>query len=239
MTKNLQTKNRILELLKKRKMTVTEISEDLGISKSTASQHVSELVRMKLIEQEYNPHFKKVKYYKALGLSSNAINYRYDGVVGKIVGISVVALLGAILIAMALIGFGSHYHNTANATTNVSNALGGALACPVLLIYNNPNTSIIYSIVNAVASGYPCQMTYIDINTSSFTEALGSLKYISENGTVYIPSDGFNYTLSNIQIANLETAVNEGHCYDLKALQFFGIRFSVEKGITCKANIYS
>ncbi|MEM0202313.1 MAG: winged helix-turn-helix domain-containing protein, partial [Candidatus Micrarchaeaceae archaeon] len=187
MTKNLQTKNKILELLKKRKMTVTEISEDLGISKSTASQHVSELTKMRLIEQEYNPHFKKVKYYKALGLSGNAINNGYNRMGKVVAGASIVALLGAILIAIALIGFGAHYHNIANATTNTTSALGGALACPMLLVYNNPNTSTIYSIVNDVASGYPCQMTYIDTNASSFTQALGGLKYISDNGTVYIP----------------------------------------------------
>ncbi|MEM3019866.1 MAG: winged helix-turn-helix domain-containing protein [Candidatus Micrarchaeaceae archaeon] len=239
MTKNLQTKSRILNLLKKRKMTITEISQDLGISKSTASQHMSELARMNLVEQEFNPHFKKVKYYKATGSSSSASNQEYGKISRAIVGISIVAALGAALIFLALVGSAAHYHVRTNTTTENAGIRGNALSCPVMLIYNNPNTSVIYHIVNGIADGDPCQMAYINGNTSSFTQALGGLKYISDNGTVYVPSARFNYTLSSTQVTDLEASVDNGYCYDLKALQFFGIKFSIPSGTSCKASIYS
>ncbi len=239
MTKNLQTKSRILNLLKKRKMTITEISQDLGISKSTASQHMSELARMNLVEQEFNPHFKKVKYYKATGSSSSASNQEYGKISRAIVGISIVAALGAALIFLALVRSAAHYHVRTNTTTENAGIRGNALSCPVMLIYNNPNTSVIYHIVNGIADGDPCQMAYINGNTSSFTQALGGLKYISDNGTVYVPSARFNYTLSSTQVTDLEASVDNGYCYDLKALQFFGIKFSIPSGTSCKASIYS
>ena len=239
MTKNLQTKGRILNLLKKRKMTITEISQDLGISKSTASQHMSELARMNLVEQEFNPHFKKVKYYRATGSSSSASNQGYGKISRAIVGVSIVAVLGAVLIFLALAGSAAYYHASTNTTTENAGTPGNALSCPVILIYNNPNTSVIYRIVNGIADGNPCQMAYINENTSSSTQTLEGLKYISDNGTVYVPSVKFNYTVSSSQVANLEASVDNGYCYDLKALQFFGIKFAMPSGTSCKTSIYS
>ena len=239
MTKNLQTKSRILNLLKKRKMTITEISQDLGISKSTASQHMSELAKMNLVEQEFNPHFRKVKYYRATGSSNSASNHEYGKISRAIIGISIVAVLGAVLIFLALVGSVAYYHTRTNTTTENAGTPGNALSCPVILIYNNPNTSVIYRIVNGIAGGNACQMAYINGNTSSFTQALGGLKYVSDNGTVYVPSAKFNYTLSSTQVANLEASVDSGYCYDLKALQFFGIKFTMPSGTSCKASIYS
>lgn len=64
MTKTLETKKRILELLKKRAMTVSELSKELKLSGATVSQHLLEMQEMDAIEKIDNLHFKKLKYYK-------------------------------------------------------------------------------------------------------------------------------------------------------------------------------
>lgn len=64
MTKTLETKKRILELLNKKEMTVSELSKQLKLSGATVSQHLLELQEMDAIEKIDNLHFKKLKYYK-------------------------------------------------------------------------------------------------------------------------------------------------------------------------------
>ena len=64
MSKTLETKKKILDLLKEREMTVTELSQILGLSGPTIAQHISELQAMGAIEKMDNEHFKKLKFYK-------------------------------------------------------------------------------------------------------------------------------------------------------------------------------
>ena len=65
MTKTLQTKRKILNLLKNRDMTLSEMSRELGLSPATVSQHLDELRSMDAVEKLGNEHFRKLKYYHA------------------------------------------------------------------------------------------------------------------------------------------------------------------------------
>lgn len=64
MSKIWGTKKKILELLSKRKMTLTELSNSLKLSPSTVSQHIDELTLRGAIERVESEFAKKWKYYR-------------------------------------------------------------------------------------------------------------------------------------------------------------------------------
>lgn len=235
MGKTLETKNRILKLLKEKKMTVTEISEALGLAKSTVSQHISELTDIGRVEQEDNSHFKKIKYYKT---AERRVNDEEEGKAnGYAIGISVIAVIGIMLFAIAYLSF---RNVPINQTTTISgnNTGAGVFSCPILLIFRNPNSTEVYNIIEGIADGDPCYMTYIAANESRFTANMGSLGYTAHNGTLYVPSMNLIYRISSKQIGNLESNVDNGYCYDEEALGFFNVSFTAPK-VRCKAAIFS
>ena len=59
------TKKRILDMLSSRKMTLTELSDRLGLAPSTINQHLRELLDAGAIRQVNNPFILKWKYYEA------------------------------------------------------------------------------------------------------------------------------------------------------------------------------
>lgn len=65
MSKELETKARILELLKAKDMTVVELSVELGLSRATVRQHISELRAVGAIEEIPDAYFRKHISYKA------------------------------------------------------------------------------------------------------------------------------------------------------------------------------
>ena len=64
MSKTWDTKNRIVEMLGGKKMTLTEISEKLDLAPSTVNQHIKELLQAGAIRQVPNPFILKWKYYE-------------------------------------------------------------------------------------------------------------------------------------------------------------------------------
>ncbi len=64
MGKTNETKKKIVKLLRKKNMTVTELSRELGLSTATVDQHMEELASMGLVAKQENEHFKKLKYYR-------------------------------------------------------------------------------------------------------------------------------------------------------------------------------
>ena len=63
-SKTWDTKNKIIELLGKKKMNLTELSKELDLAPSTVSQHINELLGAGAIQQVYNPFIIKLKYYE-------------------------------------------------------------------------------------------------------------------------------------------------------------------------------
>lgn len=140
MGKTLQTKKRILSLLRKREMTATELSDELGLSTATISQHLEELQGMGTVEKVENEHFKKLKYYRIKReVNMNMAKY----VIGALV---IIAVLGGIYLYIGKMKT-SPYTNatvpsrsTSTATNSTINStipitpggVGGAFACPLI-----------------------------------------------------------------------------------------------------------
>ena len=91
MSKTLETKKKILELLENRKMTITELSKELRLSKATISQHVDELTRINAVEKIDSEYYKKLKYYKTTP-NHSAMLSRAIGVI-IIIGIIAYAII--------------------------------------------------------------------------------------------------------------------------------------------------
>ena len=90
MGKTLETKKKILSLLKNKEMTLSELSSYLNLSTATVSQHLDDLRRMGAVEKLENEHFKKMKYYKRVeAMNLNLAKY----VIGAIVIIAAISLL--------------------------------------------------------------------------------------------------------------------------------------------------
>lgn len=64
MSKFFKTKKHILEALSGKNMTLTELSQDLGLAASTVSQHIRELIDTGEVEHVDNPWIKRWKYYR-------------------------------------------------------------------------------------------------------------------------------------------------------------------------------
>ena len=75
MSKTLESKKRILNLLKKNDMTVSELSEQLNLSYSTTAQHIEELKRIGAVEHVKNQYFRKMKYYKPTPQNNPVFKY--------------------------------------------------------------------------------------------------------------------------------------------------------------------
>ncbi len=98
-----KTKNDIVKMLTKRQHTLTEISQELGLSPSTVKQHIDELQQMGAITPVENEFIKRWKYYRATpnfeigGTYANRftrftrINPYYVGSILLIIGMAAVA----------------------------------------------------------------------------------------------------------------------------------------------------
>ncbi len=201
MGKTLETKKKILGMLRKREMTAAELSRGLGLSSSTVSQHLEELRSMGAVEKTENEHFKKLKYYKINEGSVRMETVKY--VLGALV---VIAAISALYLYFAFahgkvqaptsgvskapqvnpypVGVATTASNSsANATAPANPAPQGAYACPMMT----------YSL-NGSISGYSGLTRYY-LNSSYGTIA----DYITEGnstGTLNISEEVSN-ALSN------------------------------------------
>ncbi len=175
MGKTFETKKRILDLLKKKNMTVTEISEQLNLSHATVSQHMSELQKAGAIEKIDNEHYKKMTYYK-VSENQNGFLMKYAlGIIGIILVLGVVIYLSGVYTNTPIINTsGQNPHNTSsnltskNTNTTLKNASiisnetpisvsgsSAAIACPMLFyeLTGNVKNSGNYT-VNGTQSTY-------------------------------------------------------------------------------------
>ncbi len=102
MSKTGVTKARILEKIKSKNMTMSEIGEELGLSPSTVCQHLKELRNMGEIEEVENPHIKKWKYYRikdGTGRQIIASDTMRLGNKHLYYGVAIAALIAGIILA--------------------------------------------------------------------------------------------------------------------------------------------
>ena len=242
MSKTLETKKLLLEKLGKKKYTVTELSEELGLAKSTVSQHLSELKSMGMVNEESDRFFRRVKYFRLSSSDSRRENRMMTGWQGYVV-LALLIIAGAGGVLYWLNGHGGYAIPGSGTGSNLTTVNPGGpvrgvqtLACPMLPYFPIANYSDVSMIVGYVANGSPCYVTYVNVNASALNVG-GGTPYAPMNGTVSVPSVGYSYKLDAQQIAKLESGSSSGDCWDYKALELFGIAYPAPR--VCNANIYS
>ena len=103
MSKTKETKEIILNKLKERKRTVTELSKELGLSKSTVSQHLSELENMGAVRGYGDEHFRSLKYYELIPqFDTSTVKARHIDDYKKAL-LPIAAIVGVAIIAALLL----------------------------------------------------------------------------------------------------------------------------------------
>jgi DNA-binding transcriptional ArsR family regulator len=234
MTKTLETKRKILQLLKRKEMTISELSAQLNLSSATVSQHINELVNSGAIEKVDNQYFKKLKYYRAKGTTSPVVARYVKYVVGAVI---VLALLsGAYIYSFNRTGVGQSkttipgtttINSTANASPPVP-VITGAEACPMFFYningsienysgfeaysLNYSNSTIADYVISDGNSGklYVSELVSHVLPEPSNSSILQRQHYVSlemENGVGGFATPGLNVSIlpENFTIANNET----------------------------------
>ncbi len=205
MGKTFETKKKILSLLKKRKMTVGEISKELELSHATVSQHILELQQAGAIEKIDNEHFKKLKYYKA-GDNSNAVFLKY------FIGIIVVAIILSSIVYLNYLSGNTNNTNqitTVNAINKTINNLGTQLnintgaaeACPFLFYTLNGNIT--------GSNGF--QKYYLNTSHGTIQDFVINK---GDSGTMYV-----NETLTNVLNESDVSLYNRKHFVYLSTMK--------------------
>ncbi len=247
MGRTLETKKEILSRLKNERKTVTQLSEELGLSKATISQHLSELKSMGAVEEDDNSHFRKLKYFRLADAGRRTAGPTF-GTFGRVVTVvAVIAAIGAVYAALLFMGgagpaipqSNSSVNPNASALTVTSVSAGGGsgplAACPMLPYYRTANATVAGKIVGEIANGSPCYLSYI--NTTSRTIRVGAgVKYVSSNGTLSVPSLNYTYSLNSSQISSL-AAPNQKYCWSYTVLDIFGI--NATRPEDCRPSIYT
>ncbi len=250
MGKMMETKREILNRLKGGRATVSQLSEELGLAKSTVSQHLTELKDMGAIEEDDNHYFRRLKYFKLKGDAKQNPTPVFNTVwVGAIAVVAVAALFVAIYSLGGLVPYLPHglpqnhlqnvsSNSTLPAITSNGGPAGpaGAAACPLLLVYPTANYSSVSTIIGHVANASPCYMTYINVSSSTIRVGQG-VKFTSLNGTLSVPSVGYTYSLTAGQLSVLENYTAQGYCWAYDTLAAFGVNATHPS--QCRANIYS
>jgi DNA-binding transcriptional ArsR family regulator len=170
-SKTLETKKRILNLLKKKEMTISGLSEELNLSTATISQHIDELQRAGAIEKIDNEHFKKLKYYRTVETTTPMVSKYVKYVVGALVVLAVIA--------------GAFFVYRGSPTTSPHVALNDNVS--------NNNSQNVTPVIGGGAGAFACPMEFYQLN-GSITNYSGfsvyNLNY--NNGTVadYVISPG-------------------------------------------------
>ncbi len=102
MSKAWETKKRILTSLKTKSKTLTDLSEDLGLSTSTVGQHIQELLQMNAITGNDDAQ-RKWKYYK-INPAFNIDDYKRPGIMENRRALAAILVIGVVLLA-ALVAY--------------------------------------------------------------------------------------------------------------------------------------
>ena len=191
MSKLFESKKKIIDLLKEKPMTMTQISERLDLGQSTTNQHLKELLRIGAIKEVANPYSRKWKYYEynksfEKKLEDNGYNIaKVRAFAAGIITIAAIAVVALLLIS------------------NMQNPpQGSTTAYPITSPYlsSQPSAS-----ANSVQGDFVIQLTdppLVPPGTNSL-----SIRY-SSIGIMYANSSAFEY-FSATGTANLLNLTNE------------------------------
>ncbi len=100
MSKLFESKKKIIGLVKEKPMTMTQISEKLGLGQSTTNQHIKELLKIGAIKEIENPYSRKWKYYEY----NNGFEKRLEDNGYNVAKVRAFAVGILVIIAIAAIG---------------------------------------------------------------------------------------------------------------------------------------
>jgi DNA-binding transcriptional ArsR family regulator len=231
MSKTLETKKKILDLLKKKQMTISGLSDELNLSTATISQHLDELQRMGAVEKVNNEYFKKLKYYKAKETVNPVIAKYITMIIVLLVAVSAVYLYrGSIFGTSPNTGIPALANNSNNNTiTTTAPAIstgGGSFACPMefyelngsivnysgftLYHLNYSNSTIADYVISNNSSGkfYATELVshvLPEPANSTITSREHYVSIVRANGRGFAtPAEGINVSISpeNFTVAN-------------------------------------
>ena len=105
MSKLFESKNKILDLIKSKPMTASQISEKLGLGQSTVNQHVKELLRLGAIREIDNPYSRKWKYYEYnRSFEKSMEDHGYNMAKIRTIGMGIIALAVIAVIILVING---------------------------------------------------------------------------------------------------------------------------------------
>ncbi len=207
MTKTFHTKRKIIELLSSGKYNITEIAENLGISVSTASQHVKELSGIGAIYEVHNPYIKKWKYYRANekfdvnkienGVFMNNIKY----IIGAIV---VIAALGILFFALHNRGAQVMPNNVTPYLNNGNSTVTFSLTDPPHVPIGTNALIITYSSIEAHISGSNTSSGWIHAGGNGTLDLMSLINASSIIANAQLPSNSLiNQVRFNISSAHI------------------------------------
>lgn len=94
MSMTMETKEKILNRLREGRSTVTELSNELNLTKAAISQHLSKLESMGAVESHVDPHFRNLKYFE--------LNPQFDATTIKARRYTAYQKLAAVLVILAV-----------------------------------------------------------------------------------------------------------------------------------------
>lgn len=217
MSRTLETKKKILELLENKKMTITELSKELGLSKATVSQHIDELTRINAVEKVDTEYYKKLKYYKT------TTNYpsMFAKVIGAMIILGVVAYLALSYMGRPQTSYPGLSHMANNSTTTAA-----------VSMQNNAISASNATVTPGQIPGiYSCIFLSYSIEgriakTSGFS--VYTLNYTSgnttRNVTDYVINRGSSGSFSIAE--NVTNALKEPQGYNTTRMHYYLLRYN-------------
>ncbi len=192
MSKTWQTKERIIDSLKKKSKTLTDLSGELELAPSTVSQHIHELLKMGRIKESNLSMSKKWKYYEAnrVVIEAEEHNQRqgdYNRVLWGAIGM--ILVIGVLFFALS-------YKPSGHAgTTSAMQALSPATAnIPIkngTTVFSISDTPMSYNI-----SGVYMNISGISVKSAS-TGRLYNLPLATDKANL-VALDNISQVLANV-----------------------------------------
>ncbi len=218
MTKTGDTKQKILDLLAKKRMTLTDLSNTLNLAPSTVNQHIKELLVANAIKQVDNPYVVKWKYYEAnpsfggfetakISPKTNISNPTFKFSDPLLKAISALIIIGIIIGALYGLGVWSGFNE---GTGGIAAAISVSPGSTVFSISDSPTVAAITAVNVTVDSAMIHSATtgkwYVILNTPK-TFNLVTLRNISSVlATANLSAGNYNEIL--LETPNATAVVN-------------------------------
>ncbi len=194
MSKTLETKRKILAILNKKDMTLTQLSQELGLSTATVSQHMNDLAKTGSVEKIENKHFRKMKYYRAVHQDSmHLAKYALGAAIA-------VVFLGALLFYYQSYTAQAPYATTTIIATQGTTSLPSGNASANSVSAQNSSAAVISGTGPGTGPGVACPMINYRITGRITNESGFSVYYINDSSgswvADYVIANGTSGTIS-------------------------------------------